>query len=146
MLGSWGLRVMRKSMTNRAITPTIVTVQSVGLAIEAVDVTGCSAVDQTAGRVEAENNGYANVRIVIPETGEIVQRVYDSRALGHVQIDSTTLLVEKCCSVCHKLNWDNKTGGYREKHINKDTGLEVLCDDAGKTYIDGDLIPPRMED
>ncbi|WP_329793571.1 hypothetical protein V1227_17070 [Lentzea sp. DG1S-22] len=44
-------------------------------------------------------------------------------------------LIEKTCSVCHKISWDNQFGTYHERHEAK--GKSVPCDTNGGTYVDG---------
>lgn len=99
-------------------------------------------------RVIDQHMGLVKVKIVVDKTGEFIERVYSAEAMGLVISASlptqTELPIEKCCSVCSKINWDNRNGGYREKHVNKDTGIEVLCDDLGKLYVDGYLVPPAL--
>lgn len=101
-----------------------------------------------AGRVLDEHNGLSTVRIDVQSTGEFVERVYPAEAMGLVLSASlpseTQLLLERCCSACNRLNWDNKVGGYNETHLNPDTGIHVKCDESGKLYVDGDLVPPAV--
>lgn len=100
------------------------------------------------GRVLDEHNGVSTVRMVVPETGKFVDRIYPAKAMGIVMSmdvpHETQLLLETCCSVCNKLNWDNEGGGYNETHLNEDTGVHVKCDESGKLYVDGDLVPPAV--
>lgn len=44
-------------------------------------------------------------------------------------------LIEKTCSVCHKISWDSEFGPYGEKHTL--LGKSVACDTNGATYVDG---------
>lgn len=40
------------------------------------------------------------------------------------------VFTEKCCSGCGKINWDSKTGGYKEEHTIK--GKTSKCDTNGE--------------
>lgn len=109
-----------------------------------LEETGDEFSGKPARVLDQEYNAVVPVMVVNPQTGGLVSKFYDKDNVKLIELETTTLPIEICCSVCNKINWDNKTGGYGEKHLNKDTGLEVLCDDLGKLYIDGDLVPPRF--
>lgn len=97
-----------------------------------------------AGRVVDQLNTVTTVRFVRPDTGEVFNKLYDTELVGVITEDGP-LLIERCCSVCAKLNWDNRTGGYGEKHLNQDTGVDQLCNEEGLTYVDGERVPDVID-
>ncbi|MET9231407.1 hypothetical protein [Lentzea sp. NPDC003310] len=45
-------------------------------------------------------------------------------------------LIEKTCSVCHKVSWSNATGTARQQHMNPTSTRWLPCDTNGGTFID----------
>jgi len=74
--------------------------------------------------------------------GDGIVRTYPAENLGVVTEDSH-LLIEKYCSVCHIMSYDNHSGGYQHTHVVEATGTDVACDYDGKVFVEGELVPPK---
>lgn len=45
-------------------------------------------------------------------------------------------LIEKKCSVCHKISWTSVRGTARQTHLSTDRDRWLPCDTNGGTFID----------
>lgn len=93
--------------------------------------------DGVAGRVSKINDDMT----VSVAFGSGDGATFNAEDLGVVNVEDTDLIVEKYCSVCGIMSYDNKSGGYNHKHHVEATGIDVACDYDGLLYVEGYRIP-----
>jgi len=89
------------------------------------------------GRVVSMTDHAAMIKFADGESRE-----YARQFLGLVTEDSH-LLIEKYCSACHIMSYDNHSGGYQHTHVVEATGTAVACDYDGRLFVEGELVPPK---